>query len=421
MRQIIKLPDFAKIWKEDRVALIDPDTRVCIGVSRRIAENLDKVEIQEKIYPIWKQQVELQKRIEEQREKINTAYLLVTRQCNMNCDFCAINANRKMHLEKEFKIDDIKKKVVPFFQECCPHKLIVTGGEPLIKDKIIEMVKILRDGLRCPITLQSNGLTIDEEMVGGLEGNITEIDFSTKHMFETHKKENQLRDHIEMCQEAGIHVVLTFIYDKKNKSDLYKIIDIAAEYNTRLLINIVAPVGKAKENQELLTNEDSIEMNLDIARYIYENGYEEKPLFELTEQMIQVKTSCGGYGKVMAIFPEGDIYMCQCLEEESYRVGNILEESPGQIDSKMEEMLEKEVIKSTFCVDKKPICNTCDYRYLCTGKCQASPNQDDYTCYYIKGVLDYQLFYKKQNSSHKEALIDYISFLEKLLTNIQKK
>ena len=51
-----KMNDFIKITEGEKVALIDPIGKVCLGVSKRFADNLDKPEFQEKLYPVWKQQ-----------------------------------------------------------------------------------------------------------------------------------------------------------------------------------------------------------------------------------------------------------------------------------------------------------------------------------------------------------------------------
>lgn len=82
-----KMNEFIKITEGEKVALIDPVGKVCLGVSKRFADNLDKTEFQEKLFPVWKQQTEFIKEMENNHEKINTVYLMVTRKCNMNCDF----------------------------------------------------------------------------------------------------------------------------------------------------------------------------------------------------------------------------------------------------------------------------------------------------------------------------------------------
>lgn len=413
-----KLPNFIIIWHEDKAALIDPEGKVCLGVSRYIAENINQVEVQEKLYPIWQQQAQIRQKVTQEHEKINTAYLMVTRQCNMNCDFCAISANKKMDLQREFTLIDIQDKVIPFLKKCTPHKLILTGGEPLIKDRIIEIASALHKELSCPIVLQSNGLKINSEIVKGLSGEIRQIDFSTKHMFENRNKEDMLKYNIEICKKAGIDVLLTFVYERENKDDLYKVIDIAAQYDTMLQINVVAPVGMAKEGSYILTDNEKIEMDLDIAEYIYKQKYETKILANILGGVIQVEKSCGAYGRVMAIFPEGNIYMCQCLEEPKYCMGNILTNTAEDIQINLEKMLLDNEIKATFHVESKDICNECDYRYLCTGKCPISADQEDYDCYYIKKKIDYRLF-SKANISKREALEEYIDFLRHLKNNFE--
>ena len=409
-----KLPEFVKILHKDKTVLVDPENRVCLKVSGRIAQHLDKPEVQEKLYPIWREQSELQKIIEAQREKINTAYLMVTRQCNMNCKFCAMNANQGMDLGQEFKISDIKEKVVPFFREVRPHKLIVSGGEPLLKGNILEIIKTLHSGLACPITLQSNGLLADKDVVEGLKGNIAEIDFSTRHMLENPAGESALRNHIMLCQEAGIQVVLSFIYEKTNRRNLYRVIDIAAEYDTGLLVNSVSPVGRARENSEILSELDKMEMNLDIAKYTYDRGYQEKAISNLEGRPVRVRDSCGAYGKILAVFPEGNVYMCQCLEKETYCLGNLLEAAPDHIRKKLSAKLHEKEIRESFCVQEKVPCNRCEYRYLCGGNCPLSDKAEAQECFFTKKMIDYQLFYMGQPGDKREALQRYIHYLEEI-------
>ncbi|PXV93356.1 radical SAM protein with 4Fe4S-binding SPASM domain [Lachnotalea glycerini] len=406
-----KLTDFIIIWNEDKAALIDPINKVCLGVSNKIAENLEDKSVIKKIYPIWKQQVELQNEIVSQQHKINTLYLMVTRKCNMNCDFCAINANQNMKLDQEIKIEDVRQKVIPFLKKYNPHKIIITGGEPLIKEKIQEIIAEIHHEMDSFIILQSNGLNIDNELLDGIANNVDEIDFSTKHMFQSIEKETELKNHIKMVQARGMEVVLSFIYDRENKEDLYKVIDIAAEYNTELLINIVASIGRAKDNrQQILTEYEKMEMNLDVAQYIYLKNYIEKKLFSFMLKNIQVQNSCGAYGRVIAVFPEGHIYMCQCLEKNKFRIGNVLNDDVDKLENTLDILMDKEYIKKSFCVDAKEICKDCNYRYLCGGICPASTEENDFECYFRKKMIEFKLFCK--NGENKKLLLEeYIKYL----------
>lgn len=408
------IPEFEKIIRNEKVVLVDPVSKVYLGVSNKIANNLDKQEVKEFLYPIWKKQASIQQKIIQRHEKFNTVYLMITRKCNMNCDFCAINANHGMNLDAEINIDDIKKKIIPFLNECSPHKFIMTGGEPFVKDNILQIIEEIHKGTSIPIIVQSNGIAVNTSVIEKLKGKVKEIDFSTKHMFGEIGKADELISNIEICQQSGIDVVLSFIYEKSNKKELYEVIDIAAKYNTGLLVNIVAPVGRAREKVEFLTDLDKIQMNLDIAKYIYDHGYEEKALCGVIDSHLQVRNACGGYGKVLAIFPEGNIYMCQCLEDDTYRLGNVLYDEVETIENNLCDKMGERVIQKTFCVDDKDICNKCEYRYFCTGKCPTSVDKDDYTCYFVKKMIDYQLFYKKMGTP-KKVLEEYITYMNQCL------
>ena len=410
------LPEFNIIWNENKAVLIDPKSKGCLGVSKKIAQNLENKSVQEKLYPIWKEQIEWRRKIDEKHNSINTVYFMVTRLCNINCKFCAINANQNIQLNKELKLSDIRKLVIPLLREISPHKLIITGGEPFVKDKIEKIITEIHGKVDCQIVLQSNGLALKEQVLIQIAPCIKEINFSTKHMFESYEREEQLRKNIKLSQNAGLKVLLSFIYDKKNRKDLFKLLDIAAEFDLKILVNYAAPVGRARENFCSLTEMDIIEMNLDIAEYILAHNYENKKLSGITDSIIQIRDSCGAYGKVMAIFPEGKIYMCQCLEDEKFCLGDIKNDSSEKIGRHLIEKLNQENIKKAFCVDYKENCGTCDYKYLCGGKCQISRRS---TCHLLKEMIKYQLFYKEKKESKKEELEQYITFLKNLKQNLE--
>lgn len=411
-------PNFVKIVHKDKAALVDPESKVCLGVSREVATHIDNPAVQAKILPIWEQQANLQKKIRQSRPSINTMYLMVTRQCNMNCRFCAIRANQNMNLNKEMTINEVREKLIPFLKRNTPHKIIVTGGEPLVKKGLSEIIKLLSDELACRITLQSNGLLVDREIVEKLRGKIYEIDFSIAHMLDSIEKKKKLINNIELCQKNDFQVALSFVYEGDNEEKLFDAIDIAAKYNTMFLLSIVAPVGRAIENNRMLKDIEKISMYIDIAKYIVTKGYENKNVAGIFRSHVQVRKSCGGYGKVMAVFPEGNIYMCQSLEKDDYRIGNVMLDSPEELISSLNAKLDLPLIRETFCADSKSVCNACEYRYLCGGKCPTSGDDGDYECTLVKALLNYSLFYFDPESSMKENIDKYIEYFEEVIKNL---
>ena len=88
--------------------------------------------------------------------------------------------------------------------------------------------------------------------------------------------------------------------------------------------------------------------------------------------------------------------------------------------AEIEKKLKDEKIKKTFCVDYKEICNQCEYKYVCSGKCPVSYTQDDYSCYFVKKMINYQLFQKKDYSSSEDELKELISYLETIIDEYKK-
>lgn len=71
-----EFPEFVSIEHKDKVALIDPKNKVCLKVSKRIADNIKNQDVRNKILPIWKRQASLQKEMEEKREFITFDILI---------------------------------------------------------------------------------------------------------------------------------------------------------------------------------------------------------------------------------------------------------------------------------------------------------------------------------------------------------
>ena len=106
--------------------------------------------------------------------------------------------------------------------------------------------------------------------------------------------------------------------------------------------------------------------------------------------------------------------MCQCMEQNQVRMGDILIDNPEKILKTQECLLKRSEIKQLFCVDYKEICKECDYRYICGGKCMASEDEYDYKCTFAKAMFKYVLFYYQSQEKNREKLESYVQYLEKI-------
>ena len=91
----------------------------------------------------------------------------VTRECNMKCSHCYINATEKK-LDNELTTKEGKNLMDQIYQVSSPL-LILSGGEPLLRQDIFELIEYgSKKGLK--MGLGSNGYLIDEDVAKKLKG-----------------------------------------------------------------------------------------------------------------------------------------------------------------------------------------------------------------------------------------------------------
>ena len=100
----------------------------------------------------------------------------VTRECNMKCSHCYINATDKK-LDNELTTQEAKRLMDQIYQVSRPL-LILSGGEPLLRPDIFELISYgSKIGLK--MGLGSNGSLIDEPMAKKLkDAGITTVSIS---------------------------------------------------------------------------------------------------------------------------------------------------------------------------------------------------------------------------------------------------
>ena len=78
----------------------------------------------------------------------------ITTTCNLSCDFC----HRNRDIDYGPKIERIKE-IIPFIKEISIKEIIISGGEPLLREDIYEIINTLKEeGFK--IDMCTNGTTI---------------------------------------------------------------------------------------------------------------------------------------------------------------------------------------------------------------------------------------------------------------------
>ena len=388
------------IKKNNRVLFVETEKGICIVQEEN---EFDYDTTKEKVSKMEKKErgIEFQ---------YGAVHLFVTRRCNMNCSFCAMNANMNVIPEKEMTINDLKDKVVPFLKMANPRKIIVTGGEPLVRSDIREIVKVLKEEVGCVIIVQSNGTLVNEKVLEKLVGYVDEIDYSIGHMLED---KGSLIENVKRTKEKVTeNVVLSYVYTG-NVEEMLTAFAVARELDVELMVTPVTPIGRGKDVR--IDNINQLDLYINMALYILENNLENSVLVNNLFTGVSFMKSCGGLGRGLAIYPEGEVHMCKCIEDRVDYVGNAFTDKPDELLDTWKANTQKTEIRELFHVDYKEMCKNCEYRYLCGGMCggELLQNNNESDCSVRKHMLEFMLFYYEKDLTVRDNIVSLLKYFSK--------
>jgi radical SAM protein with 4Fe4S-binding SPASM domain len=301
----------------------------------------------------------------------------VTRECNMKCSHCYINATDKK-LEDELSTAEAKKVIDQIYQVSSPL-LILSGGEPLMRADIFELIEYgSKKGLK--IGLGSNGYLINDVVAKKLkDAGIATVSISIDSNIPAQHDEfrgvpGAWEKAVNACKALRKHGVLvqvntTLTHDNYNQiDDIMALAESIGVENFHLFF--LVPTGRGVK----LT---------DISPQKYEDMIT-NTFAKVHKHRLNVRPSCApqfmriaqGMGLDMRqwmrgclaglhycrIYPNGDITPCPYLP---IKLGNVREQSFKDI------WFNSEVFKNlrdTSCLKGK--CGECEYKNFCGG-CRA--------------------------------------------------
>src|SRR5574341_532602 len=106
---------------------------------------------------------------------LKNVFLHMTKACNLHCSYCYFSARKP--LPDEMTTEEFTR-LWPAIVTLRPQKVVFTGGEPLLRQDILDLVRGLRDAdpehhvLRC---LNTNGHLVTPELAHDLVGLADEV------------------------------------------------------------------------------------------------------------------------------------------------------------------------------------------------------------------------------------------------------
>lgn len=304
----------------------------------------------------------------------STAVIELTSRCNHLCLFCSC----PWEYDKDYKNNELRTEewfaVIDKYIENGVTHITLTGGEPLMRDDLLEIIKYAK-GKGLSLGLISNGRNINDSFLEQLSKFDVLLSISVPGIktFKEHTGVDNI-EHVlsifQKCKEFGINTVANITVTKKNLSELYENISLpllnGAGY---VLLNRFLPGGRGMYNREFLLSRDEINEMLHIAEEVLcsadVDGHvgTELPycIIDNIEQYkkLKVSTKCSAVKSFFVTDPSGYIKVCNHSPEKICKW------------NELEKLKENKTWNRYLVSDFKPqMCVSCKHADKCDGGCR---------------------------------------------------
>jgi len=325
-------------------------------------------------------------------------YLHITRACNLRCKHCYIEAGNP--LEGELTTDELVK-LVDEFAQLGGERLIITGGEPLLRrEALYEVFKKAKEVGIKHVFMETNGTLIsdrdidvfkkyDIELGVSLDGAVKE----TNDYIRGEGCYKKSTDAIRRLVCAGVKTKIGFTLMRPNINEADKIVLLAKDLGVdSISIKALLEMGRASTNKDLMLNfKEVYSAMLSIWKKAREFGIStefEDQLRNLEE--LSRRDVCGAGRGILSVSSDGYVYPCNMfLGMREFNAGNVREHGLKDIwkNSKI-----LEVLRHVSILDIEG-CRDCEMKFIC-GACLAAIYREHRnfskkpsSCTFEKGIL----------------------------------
>lgn len=346
----------------------------------------------------------------------------VANQCNLSCKYC----NRNSCGIEEVKF--LEPKTLKVYLENiisinnnAPVLINLTGGEPLLNERIEELFEIIRK-YDCRISLSTNGLLLTDEKADLIK------EYCDFVMLSLDSKDKELNDRIrgkgaydavinsaKMCKEREIPFFISATPTKYNLESLDKLIsfvyDLEADgflINEPILMDkkgnsleehFSYSLDKLEKKKAFLRKRTAIINSWKNDRLKYNKKNKANLIFieDIKRCMNSVfnivpKANCGAGINEIFIDINGNVYPCHALNIDKYSLGTVEE----YVFNK------KDFVK----IDDIDECKDCNFNIFCLGGCRAQ------SLFYNKNIYSKYPSCKYEKENYEQILLSPLKPIE---------
>jgi AdoMet-dependent heme synthase len=292
--------------------------------------------------------------------------IAVTGQCQCKCKHCGVSY---MNRNDELSLEEVRA-VLRDYRKAGGVRAVFTGGEPLMRSDIYEMVSYATE-LGLGTFLDTNGLAFTEDAARKLKAaGVGNIEFSLDYMTPGKMDENRgvpgiqanLSQAMARARRHGIVFSVNTVGFKENLGGELDDIIAFSRAAGASSVRIVEPVaiGEWEENQTVVLSSDDKER--------YDSYYEAG--FVVVGMVGDFANDCSGLnGRLLNINPDGTVTPCAYMPIE---FGNIRRESLAEIMKKTDRLTAAMDHKEVKCPVNEPSFRE---KYMDEAPCSAKPGE----------------------------------------------
>lgn len=304
-------------------------------------------------------------------EKPLRLHLHLTRECNLRCRHCYASAGKPHQAELS---DTDTLSVVTQFADLGGEQLTITGGEPLLRRKLLHQIieKAKGWGIK-GVNVETNGTMITVEDAGVFKKTGTKVSVSLdgatpetcdyirgRCAFE--KATAAIRKLVQSKVDTAVGITLM----SHNLKEAEEIVQLAKKLEVNVLsLNSIRIIGRAEENLDLAVSTNDVTRAFVKA---WRTGRKLGVRTSFEKQIEQLKSlskrqGCGAGASFLTVTADGNAYPCNMLQRPEFVAGNVRKQSLAEI-WKTSPILA--AFRKLNILDV-PKCRSCELRYICGG------------------------------------------------------
>ena len=218
------------------------------------------------------------KELEMKSHNLKDLFWECTLTCNANCKHCGSSAEKKVY-KGELTTEEAKNAFKQIATDMDAKKIFinVTGGEPLTRKDLTEVMEYATKELGFTWGMTTNGMLLNDENIQKLKNAcLRTVSISIDGLEQTHDEfrgvegsYKKIIANIKKLKECNFlnQIMVTTVFHKKNINELeelYRVMSTLPIDSWRLAI--MDPIGRAQVNKELLLDASEIKYLLDFIK-----------------------------------------------------------------------------------------------------------------------------------------------------------